>query len=309
MAMAAVWPENFGPYQRVSDQRLSVSGALWSELGFRDGESAVYESGGKRMTASAWRLADSTAALAAFDWQRPADAKPSRVAGVAAETGDGLLIAEGNYLLRFDGGRPAAREIAGVLNALPQLERAPLPTLTGYLPTQNLVPNSERYIVGPAGLAQFAPGIPPSAAAFHLGAEAEAASYRAPGGELKMTILEYPTHQLAMQQAEALQKLPGAMVKRSGPLVAVVLSPANADGAERLLSEVRYQAAVTMNERVPTRRDNIGNLVITAFEMTGFLLVFAAVSGIAYGGFRTLFRRGPAGQEADPMIVLHLHDR
>jgi len=35
------------------------------------------------------------------------------------------------------------------------------------------------------------------------------------------------------------------MVKRSGPLLAVVLNPTDADSAERMLSQIKYQATVT----------------------------------------------------------------
>ena len=65
------------------------------------------------------------------------------------------------------------------------------------------------------------------------------------------------------------------MVKRSGPLVAVIVSPPDPDAAERLLGQVRYQAEVTRDEYVPTRRDNIGNLVINVFILIGLLLSFA----------------------------------
>ena len=124
-----------------------------------------------------------------------------------------------------------------------------------------------------------------------------------------MALFYYPTPQMAIQQYEAFSKLPGAMAKRTGPLIAVIMSPPDPDAAEHLLSAVRYQAAVTMSEYVATRRDNVAHLILTVFQLTGILLLFALVSGLAFGGFRALFRRGPAGQEADPMIMLHLGDR
>src|ERR1035438_8833743 len=57
----------------------------------------------------------------------------------------------------------------------------------------------------------------------------------------------------------------GNLVKRSGPLVAVVVAPPDPDAAERLLAQVRYQALVTLDQWVPSHKDNIGNLVINAF--------------------------------------------
>ena len=72
---------------------------------------------------------------------------------------------------------------------------------------------------------------------------------------------------------------------------------------------MRYEAAITRSEYVPTRRDNIGNLVINAFVLIGILLAFAVVSGLFVGGFRAWLRRGKRGQELEPMIMLHLERR
>src|SRR5262249_33510810 len=128
------------------------------------------------------------------------------------------------------------------------------------------------------------------------------------GGDLTLAIFSYPTPSIARDRHAEMQKLPGALAKRTGPLVAVVLSPPNAEDAERVLSQVRYQAAISWDERVPTRRDNIGDLIINAFLLIGILLAFSLVAGLAFGGFR-LLRRGVAGAEPEAMTTLHLSDR
>src|SRR5208283_6226332 len=102
-------------------------------------------------------------------------------------------------------------------------------------------------------------------AAFHLSAEAQFGVFQSPKGPLALTIFRYPTNQIAMLKIGEFEKLPGAVAKRSGPLVAVILSPADPDQAERLLSQVRYQAEITDDQYVPQRKDNIGDLVINAF--------------------------------------------
>src|SRR4029077_14634320 len=95
----------------------------------------------------------------------------------------------------------------------------------------------------------------------------------------------YPTPQIAMQKETDFRGIPGGnIVKRSGPLVAVVLTPPDPDAAERLLSQVKYQASVTLDQWVPSHKDNIGNLVINAFVLIGILLAFALVSGLGFGG-------------------------
>jgi hypothetical protein len=310
LAMAAILPDSIGPYRRTSTAAPAVADRpLWDEYGLKESETATYTNGADTFTVIAHRLQDSTAALAVFEWQRPPKAYASKAATLAAETEDAMLVAYGNYVVAFQGRKPSSIELESVLQSLVSVDTTALPTLSSYLPSQDLVPNSERYIIGPAGLERFVPGIPPSVAAFRYGTEAQAAAFQSPKGEHRLTIFNYPTHQIAMERAPEFEKLPGAVVKRSGPLVAVLLSPPDPDFAERLLAGIRFQAAVTRDEYVPTQRDNIGNLVVNAFLLIGILLAFSLVAGLAVGGVRTALRRGPAGQDGDPMIMLHLERR
>ncbi len=310
LSLASIWPDNFGAFHRTAVQPLDVPDRpLWDEYGFQQAEQAQYESGHQKLLASAYRLQDSTGALAAFEWQRPADGKRSALAKLAVETADSVMLAHGNYVLVFKGYKPKVAEIDALYQKLPSLDQSPLPPLSGYLPEDKLVANSERYVTGPAGLQKFSPAIPPSTAAFHLGSEAQLASFRAPGGEMKLAIFSYPTPQIARERLVDFQRISGAMAKRAGPLVALVLFPPSADDAERLLAKIRYEPAITWNVRVPTARDNIGNLIINAFQLIGILLAFSLVAGISYGGIRSLRRRGGPTGEGDSMITLHLGDR
>jgi hypothetical protein len=307
LAVAAIWPDAIGAFHRASTYQPALSDhPLWEEYGLKDSETATYGDGSHKFTATAWRMQDTTSALAAFDWQRPATAVPSKLAALAAETPENLLLVHGNYLLSFTGYKPAASELAAVTGELKNVDGTALPALASYLPAHDLLPNSERYITGPVGLQRFDPAIPPSVAAFHFGAEAQRGVFHSPKGDVPLTIFSYPTPQIAMQLLASFEKLPGAVVKRSGPLVAVILSPTDPDFAERLLGEVRYQAEVTRDEYVPTRRDNIGVLVINAFELIGILLLFCIASGLAFGGVRAFLLHGKKGDELTGMITLHL---
>jgi hypothetical protein len=109
-----------------------------------------------------------------------------------------------------------------------------------------------------------------------------------------------------MQKVPDFEQLPGAMVKRSGPLVAVLLAPPDRDLAERLLAQVRWQAEVTRDERVPTQRDNPGDLLLNIFKLIGILVLFAILSGLLMGAARVLVRLMHRGQEPEVMISLHL---
>jgi hypothetical protein len=249
---------------------------------------------------------DRTGALAAFNWLRPPKSTPSTVASLAAETPDSLLLVQGNYLLSFNRHKPVAAELAAVTDSLKNVDSTALPPLADDLPAANLVPNSQRYITGPASLERFYPGVPPSVAAFRYGAEAVSGLYQTPKGEMAVAVFNYPTHPIAREREAEFDQIPGAMVNRSGPLVAVVLKPTDADVAERLLGQIRYRATVTVDEYVPTKKDNIGNLVVNAFSLIGILLAFALVSGLMVGGIRAFRHRGVKGQEADAILTLHI---
>jgi hypothetical protein len=310
-AGTAIWPEQLGPFTRgpVSPVVLADT-AVWDEYGLLASEQAEYSSGSRRFAAVAYRFKDPTGAMAAFQWQRPAGATPSALGQLAVETPDAVILAFHNYLLRLTGWKPEGAELAPLLESLPQLDQSALPTLPGYMPAGDRLPNSERYVLGPASLARFEPRIPPSVAAFHLGTEAQLARFKAKGGGIGMAVFSYPTPNLARERADAFSKLPGALVKRSGPLVAVILSPSDPDEAERLLAKVQYQATITWNERVPTARDSVGNLILNILLLTGLLVLFCAAAGVAFGGIRILARRYLKGWvDEEPMIMLHLEDR
>jgi hypothetical protein len=307
LVTASILPETLGPAHRTGESQPTLTDrAVWDDYGLKAWEAATYKSSASTFTVTAWQLRDPTAALAAFEWQRPETAKPSQLAPLAATTRDGLLFANGQYLLAFAGHQPADDELAALSQSLKNVDTTALPVLPGYLPTENLAPNSERYITGPASLARFLPGISPSVAGFHFDAEAQLGVFHSSKGAMQLAIFDYPSPQIAMRKVPDFEQLPGAMVKRSGPLVAVLLAPADRDVAERLLAQVRWQAEITRNERVPTQRDNPGNLLLNIFKLIGILLLFATLSGLLMGAARVLIRLIRRGEEPEVMISLHL---
>ncbi len=74
---AAILPDDIGAYHRTGTAPAAVTDRpVWNEYGLQASESASYENGAEHLTVSAWQLQDTTGALGAFDWQRPADATP-----------------------------------------------------------------------------------------------------------------------------------------------------------------------------------------------------------------------------------------
>ncbi len=310
LASAAILPDTVGTFHRTQSGVPQLADqAIWNEYGLQQSETAAYQDSAGKFTATAYRFLDSTGAMAAFQWQSPADAKSSKAGDLAAQTPRSLLLSFGNYVLSFQGHVPTPEELMPVLNGLASVDGTPLPSLTGFFPSQELVPNSLRYILGPSSLAKFDPGIPPSVAAFHLGAEAQLGSFRGPKDPMTLAVFNYPTPQMAMQKQGDFEKLSGAVVKRSGPLVAVILSPADADAAERLLALVRYEAQITLTEHVPGAGDNPGNMLLAICTLAGIIIVFCTIAGLFVGGFRSLLLGRRKGAAADPMILLHLEER
>jgi hypothetical protein len=305
----AILPETIGNWQRGEPTAAAVPNqAVWSEFGLEASETAPYTDGTTKYTISAYRFGDATGAMAAWQAIRPSDSQPIGLMGVSAQTAHDAYVAAGNYLFVFKGYKIRPEELSHVVATVPHYGYSPLPTLPKHLPAGE-VANSERYITGPESLALYAPVISPSTAGFSFSAEATLGKFMLGGKETTLLIFSYPTMEMARDRYPQFQKVPGAVVKRTGPLVAVALNPSSADDAERLLAQVKYQAEVTLPQHVPTPKDNPVNLFWNIFILCCVLAVFCVMSGLVVGGVRVLMRRGGASGDGDQMITLHLSGR
>src|ERR1700678_693109 len=130
LAGAAILPDSIGAYHRTAVSQPTLENRdLWDEYGLHEYESATYENGPSKFTAAAYQLQDSTGAMAAFNWQRPATSKVSHVAGYAAETATGLILVQGNFLLSFEGYKPPTPELGTLTGTLIHIDGTPFPTL------------------------------------------------------------------------------------------------------------------------------------------------------------------------------------
>lgn len=297
---AALLPEGLELHSRkLTAPLVAADPALWKEYGFQEGESAVYEGKGKAddkgvfgpmktFSVSAWRLRDSTSALALWQLLRPTDAKPVAEAAtnVAARSGGRLLLAYGNYVLQFEGYTPENETVHQLVLHLPRFERAALPALAGFLPVEARVANSERLIVGPVGLERFAGQVPPSVVAFQYDTEGVVGRFVDRDGPVDLVVFAYPNHQIAQKQIAAYQNLAGLTASRNGPLVGVVLKTPNADAAQRVLAQVRYEATITINSKPAAPKENIGDMILAIAQLAGVLIGGALVAGLLFAGIR-----------------------
>jgi hypothetical protein len=159
-----------------------------------------------------------------------------------------------------------------------------------------LLPNTDRYITGPVALERAGVPIPASLIDFSKSPEVAVAKYRGAGGTATLTLIEYPTPQIAGERLRALQSasLPAGpfYFKRSGPILAAVSGDTREADAQTLLASINYDADVTWNE--PPKHKHIAqatDFLIAVFILIGIILLIALIFGFAFGGFRMLAKR------------------
>ena len=291
-AQAAVWPPQLGSDQLKSENAVQITAnrPLWEEFGLTSATAADYGA----FQATAYRFKDPTGAFAAEQWLRA--------------TNPAAILA-GNYILACTGKCPATKvfEDAG----LPHRMHAEAPLLWAYLPSSGLVPGSARYALGPVGLKQFAPRIPTTAAAFQYGTEVATAKYRTAAGEEQLVLFSFPLPQMARPQVGEMEKLNGAVVRRSGSLVALILNPPDPAAAQSLLSQINYRAQVSWDEQPAAKvtAQGVAQMVLTILKLAGMLILFCAMAGLGYAGLRLARKRLGHENANEAMIVLHLVDR
>lgn len=306
---AALWTDRLGDFERQSATPYALpNGRLSEEFGVEAAERAEYKAGNRIFIATAFQTIDSTGATALYQSLQPVGAKPSEFEAKAleeafalssVEAGTTTVVQYQNYVMVFEQDRPTWQVVKDYLGYAPNLGISTPPPLPGYLPKENLVPGSQRYILGPESLSLYLPDVPAGVAAFSMGAEGQVAEYEDQGSRLKLAILSYPTPQMSRKKLEEYQVLGNPVLKRDGTLIIFVPSPTNRDFAERVVSRIRYRAAVTVNEKTTTPAEEFRRLILNIVILVMVLIALAAVAGIAFGGLRFLRRKNSSADDDD----------
>jgi hypothetical protein len=208
------------------------------------------------------------------------------------------------------------------------------PPLPGYLPRQDLDLGLTHYSLGPEAYARSGGVLPSALVDFPSSAEAVTANYSSRDGNGQVTLLIYPTPQMAaahLKDIDAFLKAgntksvwPQALADsrpdslftwRSGPIVALVSGSLPAATGHKLLNQINYQADIVWNNPQGYISDGskVARLILGIFALTGILGGAAILLGLFLGGGRALYRvlRGkPASafQEETEFIRLNLED-
>lgn len=284
---------------------LADDQAIWREYGLVQTQNTT----AGKLAVTTHQMKDLTGALAAWEWLRSPKGRSCNLAQFCTQDGNRTIIADNNYLVIFDGGVPTQAQVDAVLNSLSNKRDTSLPAILTFLPTQGLVPDSARYILGPASLQAFAPELQAAHPGLEQGAEAQVAEYKVPGGQepVRLAVFYYPTPEMARLHAAAFEALPNTHVKRSDVLVAVVFGAATDAQAERLLSRIEYEAKVIWNETPPPSPIKpLLQLLTNIIYLSIVLSAACLLGGLIYGAMRIYRRRYGTLEEDESMITLRL---
>jgi Family of unknown function (DUF6599) len=277
------------------------------EYGFRSGAQASYASGSNDLDVTLYRMKDPSGAYGEYSYLRTQDMLHGKLGGYSAVSENRALVLDGNLLLDIRG-RDLPKLTSSLKSLLaavaPQAEQGALPMLMNNLPMKDLVPRTDRYILGPTVLNQSFPVAIGDSLGFSNGAEAEVATYRAGGKKLTLLLVDYPTPQFALTRLKELRQqfdvngskrnsgLPPLYARRTLTSLAFVAGADSEAEANAVLKNVQSGEVLTWNE--PTfgfTQPSIGEVVVGTIVGSGIICLFALISGLAFGGVRLMVKR------------------
>jgi hypothetical protein len=306
------------PSQVLTDaaQADAASAAALKEYGFNAALLANYKRGSDTLNMRALRFDDASGAYGAYTFYRQNGWPKEDIGTGAASDHNRILFWQGTTVVDATFSRIGPmtagelREIARQL-PVPTGNRAMIPPILANLPQAKIDGQTTHYAEGPAGYAGSGGALPPALVDFDKGAEAVTASYSLTSGKATLTIIDYPTPQIAEAQETAIRAYLKAgsqaqppwpkpltdsdqaslEVRHSGPLVVVVSGDAVPDDSHRLLETVHFDASLTAVPQ-PVESD----VQVTSKLLMGIavLSIIGAAAAIVLGGFlgggRALYR-------------------
>ncbi|MGA9061474.1 MAG: DUF6599 family protein [Terracidiphilus sp.] len=320
----ALLPDDFDgwvlaePSKMVTDaaQADPANAAALKEYGFTAGLLANYKREGETLSLRALRFDDLSGAYGAYSYYRQNGWPKEEIGAGAASDNNRVLFWKGTTVVdaAFSRVGPMSagelREIARQLPA-PLGNRALLPPILASVPRASLEGQTTHYAVGPAGYAGSGGVLPPALVGFDKGAETVTANYSLTSNPATLTIIDYPTPQIAEAQEAAIRAYLKAgnqaqppwpkpltdsdqaslEVRRSGPLVVVVSGDAIPEESHRLLESVHYEANLTaIPQPVESEVEKTGKLLMGITLLTVIGGGAAILLGGLLGSGRALYR-------------------
>jgi len=313
----AGWKATTGPKSVSDPGDLDAANAVaLQEYGFIGAATASYKRDGETLTMRALRFNDLSGAYGAYTLYRQNGWPKAEIGEGAASDKNRVLFWKGTTLVdaTFSAVSPtSAGELRELAKRLPNPtgNRALTPPVLAFLPAASIDKQTTHYALGPAGYVASGGVLPPALAGFDRGSEVAMANYTLMSGSATLTIIDFPTPQMA-QAAEKqigdylkagskaqppwpkplMDSDPRSLAVRStGPLVAVVSGEAPPDESKKLLDSVYYSANLTS---IPGSKESeaakAGQLLLGIAELSLIGAVGAILLGFFLGGGRALYR-------------------
>lgn len=307
------------PSKTVTDaaQVDPANAAALKEYGFNAAVEASYKREGETLSVRALRFDDASGAYGAYSYYRQNGWPKEEIGNGAASDNKRVLFWVGTTVVdaTFSQiGPESAGEMREIARQLPKAEggRALPPPILASLPQTRLDPQSTHYAVGPAGYAGAGGVLPPSLVRFDMGAETLTANYSLPSGPATLTLIDYPTPQIAHAQVDAIRAYLKAgsqaqpawpkpltdsdtaslEVRDSGPLVVVVSGDAIPDESHRLIESVHYEADMTaIPQPVESEIEKTSKLLMGIAVLSLIGAGAAILLGGFFGGGRAFYRK------------------
>jgi hypothetical protein len=306
------------PLKKVTDPAEAdpANTAALKEYDFTDGVLGNYRRGNETLSLHALRFHDASGAYGAYSFYRQTGWPKEEIGSGATSNHNRVLFWLGNTVIDANFNRigpmsgSELRELASHL-PVPEGTAAMPPPILSDLPHDSLDGQTTHYAVGPTGYAGSGGVLPPDLVGFDRGAEAVTANYSLRSGPATLTIIDYPTPQIAIAQetrirdyikagSQAKPAWPKPLldsdvasleVRRSGPLVALVSGDAIPDESHKLLAVVHYDADL-MSIPQPTESEvsKTGKLLMGIASLVIVGASAAILLGLFLGGGRALYR-------------------
>ena len=297
--------------------------AILAESGLKRTETrAVVPSGWVR----AYQFTDATGAAAAFSYLRQGGKPVSgdKVNASEEELPDGNVVFLSGVSVVL-----AHITVSGTLNSvlfsvnsgLPKTSgrRGIAPTLPSLLPKTGLILSSERYALGPVQYQQAGGKLPANILGWDKSAEVVMAQYDGRGGKGLLTLLIYPTPQIAGERGRAITDavnqrgaaaFGGVKLRRDGPMIEMASNGFTQAQAQALVESVHLNEQVTFDKAMPTEfRVEIKktvSLLQSIAIFTGVAILAALVLGVFLGGARAgirVMQGKPAASEPEFLTI------
>lgn len=307
-----------GPAKPLADAEAAdpANAAALKEYEYTGGATNSYKRDGDTLTLRALRFQDASGAYGAYSFYRQNGWPKADIGAGAASNKNRVIFWKGDTVIDANFshiGPLAASELRELAQKIPTPtgNRSMMPPILANLPQHWLDPQTTHYAEGPVGYAGGGGVLPPDIVGFDRGAEAATANYSLASGPATLTIIDYPTPQMAEAMETKVRDyikagknaqpawtkaltdsdVASLEVRRSGPLVILVSGDAIPDESHRLIETVHFNADLIAIPQ-PTNSE-ISKTAQLLMGIAGIVIVggsAALLLGFFLGGGRALWR-------------------